>query len=50
MIALIGRRQAAIRGFSGFPAVSLLRLHFHRMITCKVLIANGASPKKIFFL
>src|SRR6516165_9675964 len=54
MIALTGRCQAAIRAFSGFPAVSLPRLRFHRKIACKAMIANefrgSASPRKNFSL
>src|SRR6516162_3069710 len=46
MIALIGRCQAAIRAFSGFPAVSLPRLRFHRKIVCKAMIANEFSRQR----
>jgi|SRR5271163_2100296 len=53
MIALIGRYQEAIRGFSGFPAVSLPRLRFGQRIACRILIKkrlfDAARVRKNFF-
>src|SRR6516165_10039219 len=46
MIALTGRCQATIRAFSGFPAVSLPRLRFHRKIACKAMIATEFSRQR----
>jgi hypothetical protein len=52
MMAMIGRRQTAIRRFSGFPAVSLPRLRFDRKVARKVLIRNDfwvqGESRKIF--
>src|SRR5208282_3264522 len=52
MTAVIGRCQAVIRRFLGFPAVSLPRLRFDRRIAHKVLIRKdfrcGRATEKIF--
>jgi hypothetical protein len=53
MIALIARRETAIRWFSGFPAVSLPHLRFDRKVTRKILIRNDFSvrgePREKFY-
>ena len=54
MIALIVRCQAAIRRFSGFPAVSLPRRRFDRKVVYKILIRRDfvvrVEPRKNFLI
>jgi hypothetical protein len=53
MLTMIGQCQAAIRGFSSFPAGSLPRRRFGPRVACKVLIENDFSirgePRKNFY-
>jgi hypothetical protein len=53
MTATIGRRQTAIRRFSGFPAVSLPRLRFDWKAASTLLIRKDflvqGEPRKNFF-